>query len=137
MLQTSCDASCMRSQWPRAGHSGVKHWTVQPGKYCIGASQSERAEFVEPEKRPKNQRDCAPGRLVCQGKYIQLVGVAFPPAQGGGFAKFGAAQRSLSETTGEAGGVAGGCAACVELSEPGCADCSCAALSCAAAAVAA
>src|ERR1700690_1972750 len=24
-----------RSQWPRAGHSGFKHCTVQPGRYCI------------------------------------------------------------------------------------------------------
>jgi hypothetical protein len=32
------------------------------------------------EKTPQNQRDCAPGRLVCQAKYILLVGVAFPGA---------------------------------------------------------
>jgi hypothetical protein len=44
-----------------------------------GASQSS----VGPNrgtgnKRPQNQRDCAPGDLVCQENSIQLVGVAFP-----------------------------------------------------------
>jgi len=24
-----------RSQWPRASHNGLMHWTVKPGKYCM------------------------------------------------------------------------------------------------------
>jgi hypothetical protein len=35
-------------------------------------------------KTPQNQRDCAPERLVCQGKYIQLVGVPFRSGRRGG-----------------------------------------------------
>ena len=38
--------------------------------------RSSSVEFVEPEKRPENQRDCAPAGLVCQGEYPPLVVVA-------------------------------------------------------------
>lgn len=31
-----------RSQWPRASQSGLMHWTVKPGKYCMSAPISGR-----------------------------------------------------------------------------------------------
>lgn len=33
--QRSCGASWIRNHCPRAAHSGFKHCTVHPGRYCI------------------------------------------------------------------------------------------------------
>jgi len=35
LLQISCCVPSTRSQCPRAGHPGLKHCTVEPGRYCI------------------------------------------------------------------------------------------------------
>ena len=95
----------MRSQCPRSEHSGFKHCTVQPGRYCImplgsrifppaegvfsfavGFSESSGAFTAHPKAdlsllQAREWRDCAPGRLVCQGKCTQLVGVGLPNLQ--------------------------------------------------------
>jgi hypothetical protein len=51
--------SWMRSQCPRAGHSGLRHCTVQPGRYCIVSPRSERGLRRKVEKaaeRPANKK---------------------------------------------------------------------------------
>jgi len=81
--------------------------------------RSSSVEFVEQEKRPENQRDCAPVLLVCQGESLLLVEVLF---QGGADGNFRANSRGgdywLTVTVSESGLCAGwfcagaaGCAA--------------------------
>jgi hypothetical protein len=85
LLQLSWRVSSTRSQCPRAGHSGFKHCTVQPGRYCIrppvtlGAVDGPRG-FCFPAAGAaarKSWRDCERRALACQEKSIQLVGVCF------------------------------------------------------------
>src|SRR2546426_12642814 len=69
----------MRSQCPRAWHSGLMHCTVHPGKYCI-VSPSRQSGQVFPCGR-ESWQDCASEGLVCQGEIPQLVVVALPRPQ--------------------------------------------------------
>jgi hypothetical protein len=62
LLHISCGVSCTRNQWPRAAHSGFKHCTVQPGRYCIffrltfkpgsGRGTARRRSFLRARKNP-------------------------------------------------------------------------------------
>ena len=85
MLQCSCCVPSTRNQCPRAGHSGLKHCTVQPGRYCIALPdlipgpaplRTPNAPVAAREIR-KRCRDCERGSLVCQENSLQLVVVQF------------------------------------------------------------
>ena len=85
MLQLSCCVPSTRNQCPRAGHSGLKHCTVQPGRYCIALPdlipgpaplRTPSAPVAAREIR-KRCRDCERGSLVCQENSLQLVVVQF------------------------------------------------------------
>jgi hypothetical protein len=85
LLQISCCVPSTRSQCPRAGHPGLKHCTVEPGRYCIGLPDLFPAQapprtpntLVATRKFRKGCRDCEREGLVCQGKLLPLVVVQF------------------------------------------------------------
>ncbi len=56
LLQRSERTASTRSQCPRAGHSVLRHCTVQPGKYCMAPSlpggPTKSVQF--PENGPTN-----------------------------------------------------------------------------------
>gem|GEM_PF-2803006 len=90
LLQLSCCVPSTRNQCPRAGHSGLKHCTVQPGRYCIALP--DLIPGLAPLRTPiapvaaratrKRCRDCERGSLVCQGNSLQLVVVQFQSGPG-------------------------------------------------------
>ncbi len=96
LLQLSCCVPSTRNQCPRAGHSGLKHCTVQPGRYCIAlpdlipgpaALRTPIAPVAAREIR-KRCRDCERGSLVCQENSLQLVVVQFQSGPGSNWGRF-------------------------------------------------
>jgi hypothetical protein len=85
LLQSSAPDTAARSQWPRAGHSGLMHCTVHPGKYCTLFPPGLTTAFSgawfrsEPEKLPGF---CA-ARLVVSRKKIQFLVVELQSGPGG------------------------------------------------------
>ncbi len=92
--QFSCGAVSTRSQWPRAGHPGFKHCTVQPDNVCIvsprcqqGGTAERRASAAEIlpapllENAPKNWRDCAPTALGVSIEIDTISGGTLPAGE--------------------------------------------------------
>jgi hypothetical protein len=119
LLQISCGVPWTRSQWPRAGHSGVKHCTVQPGRYCIlfPHSQHDPAEIerkaptsVKNGKRPVKLAGLCAGASSVSRKICTISRGAVPKRiRGYPRQKFAQAiYLSLSEVGALTGGAAGG-----------------------------
>ncbi len=69
LLQCSGPPAPARSQWPRPGHSGLMHWTVQPGRYCTLPPR----RFRTSRRRRKSRADCRAACLWCQVESYYLL----------------------------------------------------------------
>jgi hypothetical protein len=85
LLQSSAPETAARSQWPRAGHSGLMHCTVHPGKYCTLVPPELTAAFSGAWFRsdPEKSRGFCAGALVVSRKKIQFLVVELQNAPGG------------------------------------------------------
>jgi hypothetical protein len=75
LLQSSAPETAARSQWPRAGHSGLMHCTVHPGKYCTlvppGLTTAFSGAWFRSE--PEKLRGFCAGTLVVSREKIQFL----------------------------------------------------------------